>query len=354
LPGVGGAVAARNAFKILRSDCANLGRVKIQRLKEYAALFPECAGRFVIFGDDGQADLAVTDQMLSLVDTSYNFLVAWVAIHAVKTGKDDFITRLEDRDHWIDKLRRKHPPLAGAASRHRFFYFTDYEELAVQLSTTGWITPSQRDAVMHAAERDRFLAGLLKAAQGQNMLELTQQLQARCVANDELDEVELNELSVAADALPVITAAHVILTPPNGPSSRARGALEIRVKKVVTKYGSTIDKPYVAARPVDRFLHGKWQGFKTVTVSASRDVFRGDKGIVVKVFKGKSWLSRSYLGHCYIALEQPPEENTIFPAATSVCPTGVPIDIALLGKSDSLEGLKEVGHAVIVCFWVDL
>ena len=52
---------AFNAVRVLTGRYSRLGEVKVNRVKEYAALFPEYVGRFVFIGDDGQGDMKAAE-----------------------------------------------------------------------------------------------------------------------------------------------------------------------------------------------------------------------------------------------------------------------------------------------------
>merc|ERR1719265_938055 len=54
-------------------------------------------------------------------------------------------------------------PSAEGLVRHRFFYFSDYEDLANQLVDAGWLLPEQGAAVGRAAARDRLPDPLYRA-----------------------------------------------------------------------------------------------------------------------------------------------------------------------------------------------
>merc|ERR1712232_624062 len=181
--------------KILRSNYSSLGQTKVARVVEYALLFPEYAQRFVFLGDDGQADLEASEEMLGMRCPSLkgcrseawsnHFMFAFVAIHAVRDARGVFKKPEQKRNAEVARIRAKYCALksvdsceesAASAShdrieapqpdltresrsnaeyateeRHRFFYFADYTDLAMQLVQAGWLNSEQGDAVVRAS-----------------------------------------------------------------------------------------------------------------------------------------------------------------------------------------------------------
>jgi hypothetical protein len=185
LPGADVPKAVFNLAGILGGTYDELGHEKLQRIKEYTALFPEQVGRNVFIGDDGQADFMVAKEVLSMTDMSSGApLFAFVAIKAVQTS-DDFLIPREEQKALTERLREAYPPVSFAQRlpRHRFFYFTTYEDFAKQLSTAcdfgdgvtypGWLTHEQCSTILRAAERDRAFGLLGSAVRDRKLLEVT-------------------------------------------------------------------------------------------------------------------------------------------------------------------------------------
>merc|ERR1712176_1177927 len=146
------------------------GEAKLHRMLEYGYLFPDCVGRFVFIGDDGQADVEVAEQMLHLsmpngISQTRTTMFAFVAVHAVQHGGTYAVTDTK-RAALVHRLRAEHPPLSPEQSvmtvngchqsRHRFFYFLDYGDLAQQLAAAGWIESEQCDSILRAVKRDQL------------------------------------------------------------------------------------------------------------------------------------------------------------------------------------------------------
>mmetsp|Transcript_10714 Transcript_10714/g.24415 ORF Transcript_10714/g.24415 Transcript_10714/m.24415 type:complete len:706 (+) Transcript_10714:64-2181(+) len=190
LPGKGGSHVPMNLARILAlGDYAALGRVKILRMVQYSLLFPDYAGRFCFIGDDGQADLQVADDMLSLRCADWDHLLAkaveevpaderpmgravsktpgeriplmaFVAIRAVHIAPGKPRAPADARQKKVDELRSHHPGIKQGSDpreRHRFFYFTDYEELAQELYESGWLEQNQLDGILDEAQKERPL-----------------------------------------------------------------------------------------------------------------------------------------------------------------------------------------------------
>eukprot|EP00931_Biecheleriopsis_adriatica_P007367 TRINITY_DN108657_c0_g1_i1.p1 TRINITY_DN108657_c0_g1~~TRINITY_DN108657_c0_g1_i1.p1 ORF type:complete len:771 (-),score=168.47 TRINITY_DN108657_c0_g1_i1:12-2324(-) len=228
----GGANVVANLGRALAGNYSTLGETKVKRLLQYESLFPEYAGRFVFIGDDGQADVEAAERMLTLEPcTGSSFarkLVAFVAIKAVMTdpkGKQ-FVVSPEDRRRKEADLRRHFAPEPASGplpaegdenkTRHRFFYFETYEDLARQLGQAGWIKQEQVDAILRAAKRDRSV-DIMALARSCDLRGLRQQMDTLAEQLDECDEVEQQAFTDAACLLPFIAAAHVkVQVPPAG------------------------------------------------------------------------------------------------------------------------------------------
>lgn len=248
LPGADGFEMIANTFNILRGRFSNLGVTKLERFKEYVALFPDYAGRFVFIGDDGQADMVAGIEMLEFLrvmstgegpakgaehgdgretgeggDESdvYQFsvvgkgepLVAFVAIHAVSSGDGIFRVSAGERAARLADVRREHPPHpehaalaagAGAAAgeRHRFFYYVDCVDLAEQLAAAGWIGPQQLVSVKRAHARD-CARDPEDAAQAHDLMALKSSIKTW---RDEASELDCHERAALARAEAALTS----------------------------------------------------------------------------------------------------------------------------------------------------
>eukprot|EP00931_Biecheleriopsis_adriatica_P077285 TRINITY_DN50878_c0_g1_i1.p1 TRINITY_DN50878_c0_g1~~TRINITY_DN50878_c0_g1_i1.p1 ORF type:complete len:498 (-),score=94.42 TRINITY_DN50878_c0_g1_i1:38-1531(-) len=128
-----------------------LGEKKVQRFEEYWRLFPELAGRFVFIGDDGQADLTAAERMLEMKDESGLPLLAFTAIHTVSLEPPLHLVPTKTREELVAMIRERNP----GNDRARFFYFTDYNDLAKQLLAEGWIGDEQYNSIAKAYEQDK-------------------------------------------------------------------------------------------------------------------------------------------------------------------------------------------------------
>eukprot|EP00928_Gymnodinium_smaydae_P033924 TRINITY_DN24166_c0_g1_i1.p1 TRINITY_DN24166_c0_g1~~TRINITY_DN24166_c0_g1_i1.p1 ORF type:complete len:561 (-),score=133.22 TRINITY_DN24166_c0_g1_i1:12-1694(-) len=167
---------------------------KVVALCQYAWLFPDYAGRFAYVCDEddahGPAAGAATELALELLSLAAPFLqgckssqwlgddrplFAFAAVRArpqaSRAASGEVGAALEARLlERLAELRRLHPArsvtapwkcdnvaIAGEGEycpRHRFFYFTDYPDLAAQLAAAGWLSGAQGDAVARCATRD--------------------------------------------------------------------------------------------------------------------------------------------------------------------------------------------------------
>lgn len=159
LPGADGLHMLKNAAGILVGQYKALGRTKFKRLQEYAALFPEYGGRFVFIGDDGQADLHAARKMLDLKSPTLDTpLIAFIAIKAVKETTGALCPE-HQRSRIVEELRAQYPQVGNDHGElHRFFYFDTYEDLALQLSSAGWISSSQQHEVRRESRREASLS----------------------------------------------------------------------------------------------------------------------------------------------------------------------------------------------------
>ena len=134
-----------------------IGNKKVERFRAYSAKFPEAAGSFVFFGDDGQADMTVAaPQLLAEQAQDGTYQLAFVAIHAttpkarlgaLTDRKKDFPYSEVSREMMHRTMNRRFPPLPLAEFGHkpRFFYFTDYFDLENQLVEAGWVHGSNKN-----------------------------------------------------------------------------------------------------------------------------------------------------------------------------------------------------------------
>jgi len=257
LPGEGSSMnVAMNALLVLTGNYSSLGKTKVMRMLEYASLFPEYAGRFVFIGDDGQADLEAAQEMLSLdtrdlqnsrsrsgtrprlsSEAAPTALMAFVAIHA--TRGTSFNVPEWRRLRLVRETRAKFPALAKQSSmardgpvgiqRHRFFYFTDYSNLAEQLAASGWIQRSQCQAILRAADRDSMpdLGTYVAAC---DLRGLRQGIANWSESMAEGDEVEQDLFRHAGEVLPDLVRAHVRLAvPPPGTTGIILKVIGIRL-----------------------------------------------------------------------------------------------------------------------------
>eukprot|EP00927_Polykrikos_kofoidii_P042635 TRINITY_DN36668_c0_g1_i1.p1 TRINITY_DN36668_c0_g1~~TRINITY_DN36668_c0_g1_i1.p1 ORF type:complete len:609 (+),score=96.08 TRINITY_DN36668_c0_g1_i1:64-1890(+) len=259
LPGQGGFVnMTKNVMRTLKGNYTNLGVTKLRRAIEYSSLFPEFVGRFVFIGDDGQADLLAAEEMLALTPQTAaevlfspthlgkhgdlkpsNHLFAFVAMHAVHQG-DDYKVPSERRDSQVLRIRTRFPALTleesliepfeytDCASRHRFFYFVNYADLATQLLAAGWLQQEQCQAIHRAVHRDR-LPDLMACVKACDLRALRSGLDAWSEALEEADEVEVEIFSMCGRNLPFVVRAHVQLALPSNEAT----SLHLRMLRVV-------------------------------------------------------------------------------------------------------------------------
>lgn len=238
LPGEGGAKVAVNAVRCLTGNYRKLGVTKLTRMKEYALLFPDYAGRFVFIGDDGQADLAAAEQMLRLTTSIFRRmdgvpLLAFVAIKACVSDEGENVPA-EVRDGIVDRMRKTYIPAPGGPSgaiRHRFFYFEDYLDLAGQLTVAGWIAQAQRDSVHRGILRDNVpdLDAIVRNCELEGLMAVLDKKKANCI--EEGDEVEQEQFARCQKSLPIVAAAHLhVGAPPDGAS-------ELKLLAVSAKIG---------------------------------------------------------------------------------------------------------------------
>eukprot|EP00928_Gymnodinium_smaydae_P023899 TRINITY_DN1953_c0_g1_i2.p1 TRINITY_DN1953_c0_g1~~TRINITY_DN1953_c0_g1_i2.p1 ORF type:complete len:636 (+),score=86.14 TRINITY_DN1953_c0_g1_i2:100-2007(+) len=194
LPGVGGLQMAQNVGAILgvgkfqrhirrssggmsldvrQQRLANLGVAKVNMFAQYAQIYPDCAGLFCFFGDDGQADVMASEEMLKLTTNVVltcngepQPVLAFAAIHAVQPiassdGRPQHLVSDAERGALVERLRLKFPPVGppGVISAevaratkpfHRFFYYEDVSDLARQLLDAGWLGSAQVAAIEEA------------------------------------------------------------------------------------------------------------------------------------------------------------------------------------------------------------
>lgn len=248
LPGEGGAQMALNTIRVLAGNYERLGITKLARMRQYASLFPDCMGRFVFIGDDGQADLAAAEEMLQLtsvpsragLDRGSTPILAFVAIKAcAKAERKDNVTEAQ-RNDVVQRIRNRYRPVPEdkavgrgppGAARHRFFYFDDYWDLAEQLARAGWLAPEQRDAVHRAVTRDAIPdpAAMVRNCDLEGLVAAIEMKKAHSI--EEADEVELETFAWCQTSLPVVAAAHLHFgSPPPGTTG-------LRLQATVAKIG---------------------------------------------------------------------------------------------------------------------
>jgi len=226
-----------NFLRVLAGKYSSLGSLKVSRLNEYALMFPECAGRFVFIGDDGQADFEAASEMLLLFPPQLpglhteglqradeRPLVAFVAVKAVQLG-EGYAVPLWKRSVCTMKMRSLYPPVPAEASgiamseenpnaeRHRFFYFTDYGDLAKQLTEAGWLKASQCRSIVRAIERDSNHDPLQRAS-ACDLQGLRAALASMNPEIDECDEVEKESFGLALKRQADIRQVHICIYPP--------------------------------------------------------------------------------------------------------------------------------------------
>eukprot|EP00930_Biecheleria_cincta_P070737 TRINITY_DN58350_c0_g1_i1.p1 TRINITY_DN58350_c0_g1~~TRINITY_DN58350_c0_g1_i1.p1 ORF type:complete len:730 (-),score=109.51 TRINITY_DN58350_c0_g1_i1:402-2591(-) len=239
LPGAEGTwKAVKNAWRVLTGDYNQLGETKVERIKEYAQLFPEFAGRFVFIGDDGQADLKAAEEMLGLTVSSLGPLVgntaglkadtpllAFAAIHAtvVQQGScPTFALHPRERLATINRIRQQRRAVktchsngqASGLSYHRFFYFEDYAELAKNLEGAGWIYSEQLDAILAAHKRDCTLPDLTALVDTCDLKGLRKGINDWSENVNVGDETEQEAFELAGAALAHVVRAHLQLAVP--------------------------------------------------------------------------------------------------------------------------------------------
>lgn len=235
LPGADGAwKAVKNAWRVLTGTYDQLGEKKVERIKEYAQLFPEYAGRFVFIGDDGQADLKAAEEMLGLTighlgplvantaglksDTP---LLAFAAIHATVLEQGStatFALHPRKRVATVNQIRHQYKGIKSHAATgllyHRFFYFEDYAELAKDLNAAGWIYSDQLDAIIAAHKRDCTLPDLVNLVDTCDLKGLRKGINQWSENVNVGDETEQEAFELAGAALAHVMRAHVQLAVP--------------------------------------------------------------------------------------------------------------------------------------------
>lgn len=273
LPGEGGVQMGLNTIRVLTGNYTRLGETKVARMKEYALLFPDYAGRFVFIGDDGQADLAAAEQMLDIRVSQIAALresaaassssggrgarmgagtpedrlkfdlpiVAFVAIKACFRQAGQESVPKEQRDMTTMRVRSIHRPVheihsavepANGGSRDRFFYFADYMDLAEQLGAAGWISNDSRDRVQKAVVRDSVPqpADMVRAVDLEGLEMALENKKKHSI--EEADEQELEAFASAQVSLAAVASAHLhIGAPPENASHLVLKATFVEVHK---------------------------------------------------------------------------------------------------------------------------
>lgn len=159
LPGAGMKAGIKNVTQIMMNDYHRLGDKKLQRFREYAQLFPDAVGRTVFIGDDGQADLDISDELLAAThpETGQHYF-AFIAIHAVSQRTTTPLPSMKEHDRVTEEKRAKYPPLPSAMGRHRFFYFVDYNDLADQLCESHWLSAESKKRIQTASLKETVCA----------------------------------------------------------------------------------------------------------------------------------------------------------------------------------------------------
>jgi len=361
---------AMNALLVLTGNYSSLGKTKVMRMLEYASLFPEYAGRFVFIGDDGQADLEAAQEMLGL-DTRHlqslrsrtgsrprlsseaapTAMMAFVAIHA--TRGTSFNVPEWRRLKLVRETRAKYPALAKSTmasdrpaglQRHRFFYFTDYSNLAEQLALSGWIGRSQCQAILRAAERDS-MPDLGTCVAACDLGGLRQGIATWSESMAEGDEVEQDLFRHAGEVLPDVVRAHVRLAvPPPGTTGIVLTVIGIWLGNF--RWPSpeqpvpTIAFQDRAAAPAPRSALEQWiadpQGSLRLPWPCEA-LCRGGSRAVIDI-RGPPGAD----GRCFVMLDD-------MARATHDCGT---IEVALLTLSDSPDVTEPVGEMTLKVHWV--
>lgn len=345
---------AGNFFNILRGKFSQLGQVKVSRMLEYAALFPEYAGRFVFIGDDGQGDFDAAIEMLKLRQDSLansrryrspQHLLAFVAVHAVQQ-KSGTVVSADERSQRTASVRKKHPPIAAESSgsagpmRHRFFYFDDYMDLAEQLTAAGWLEPEQGDAVMQAFIIDNT-PDPLQTALTCDYLALRAALRCREAALSEADEVELQSFEKAKALLPAIERAHLRLAP----LSPECTGLSFEVQFDTLAVNNYWDKPPAPISCIfqniqDRsFSRWQWEA-----------EYRRNAGYINLPWPCEALCHTAARGaidigsslRCYVVLD---------PESSDVVRNGDSVEVLLLAQQADAHAEKPLGRVTIKVFW---
>jgi len=131
---------------------ANDCEAKLARMLEYAALFPDYAGRFVFLAPGSDASVELCNKMLAMtLPGNSQPVFAFGAVLAETNTCKDTRKGVESR------FRKQHSVghCLGAGNgrqsqRNRFFYYLSVNDLTRQLAEDGWLTQEQRYAVLQA------------------------------------------------------------------------------------------------------------------------------------------------------------------------------------------------------------
>jgi len=307
LPGARMSESPANAYRVMSGEYTQLKEVKVKRIVDYASLFPECAGRFIFIGDDGQGDFLAAEEMLDLRsqrDPSA-FILAFVAIKAVRTSDGAYLHPLKERHERRERLLAKYPSdQIDGKPRWRFYYFDEYDDLASQLCASGWISHDQALSVKRAAERDRRPC-LMQHVQQLDLEALQEGLDLMRPCLHELDEIETGNFKKADEARSQFSSW--LCLPQWLPLDDSAIGTFATIRLTVNALGSdgvSIPNPYIYA--VSSHTNGKNEGIKYEgdgQVEIPLKVFQHIPTLLIKVFASSPWTSwASPMGYFFVTM----------------------------------------------------
>eukprot|EP00397_Hematodinium_sp_SG-2012_P034248 GEMP01036712.1.p1 GENE.GEMP01036712.1~~GEMP01036712.1.p1 ORF type:complete len:465 (+),score=141.70 GEMP01036712.1:520-1914(+) len=157
----------------------NYARSKVEQFHRYARWFRD--EDFVFFGDCGQGDLKVSEELLA------THAVAFCAIHVIA-----------ERSESLNDDRQSECPEASHLSTtfpSRFFFYSTTHDLATQLERAGWISTQNLDLVRACYARD--LCEEAHHSLKQLDLRSLQDIVATRTAPPDLDEWEMEQVDIA-------------------------------------------------------------------------------------------------------------------------------------------------------------
>jgi len=278
--------------------------------------------------------------------------MAFVAIHATKGTS--FNVPEWRRSKLVRETRAKYPALAKRSTmaddgpvglqRHRFFYFTDYSNLAEQLALAGWIRRSQCQAIRRAAERDS-MPDLGTCVAACDLRGLRQGIANWSESMAEGDEVEQDLFRHAGEVLPDLVRAHVrIAVPPPGTTGIVLKVVGIWLGNFrwpsLEQSMPTIAFQGVGVASASRSGLEQWAADAHSCLRLPwpcEPLCRGGSRAVIDI-RGPPGAD----GRCFIILDD-------MARATNDCGT---IEVALLTLSDSPDVTEPIGEMTLKVNWV--